>query len=148
MKLDVLSMGGIGVLAMVGPTLVDLLWDDRYADAGWMLRVLCVRAATRAVFQPADTCLVAMGHTKFSFLNNVARTVMLYAGIPIGWHLGGVAGVIWAVAISDLPGVFILWPKLRAEGVFRVEREALSWIYFAVGLGLGYGLVQMYGWIV
>lgn len=148
LRLDVLSLGGIGVLAMVGPTLVDLLWDDRYVDAGWMLRVLCVRAAMRSVFQPADTCLIAMGHTKLSFLNNIARTVMLYAGIPIGWYLGGIVGVIWAVAISDLPGVFILWPKLRAEGVLRLERELLSWGYFGAGLGLGYGLVKLYSWVV
>lgn len=148
MRLDVLSMGGIGTLAMVGPTLVDLLWDERYTDAGWMLRVLCVRAAMRATFQPADTCLVAMGHTKFSFFNNIARTIMLYGGIPIGWAMGGTVGVIWAVAISDLPGIFILWPKMRAEGIFRIERELLSWAYFAAGLGLGWTLVQLYEWVV
>lgn len=148
LRLDVLSMGGIGILAMIGPTLVDLLWDERYADAGWMLRVLCVRAAMRAVFQPADTCLIAMGHTKLSFFNNIARTVMLYAGIPIGWYLDGIVGVLWAVAISDLPGIFILWPKLRAERVFRFDRELVSWAYFAAGLGLGYGLVRLYGWVV
>ena len=148
LRLDALSLGGIGILAVAGPTVVDVLWDERYEDAGWMLRVLCVRAAMRSVLQPADTCLVAMGHTKFSFFNNIARTVMLYAGIPLGWHFGGTVGVIWAVALSDLPGIFILWPKMRAEGVFRFSREVLTWLYFAGGLALGYGLVLMYEWIV
>ncbi|MEM9071941.1 MAG: oligosaccharide flippase family protein [Myxococcota bacterium] len=147
LRLDALAMIAIGTLAMVGPWIVDLLWDSRYANAGWMLQILCARAAMRVVFQPADTCLVALGQTKYSFLNNVARTVMLYGGIPIGYAWAGTPGVVWAVALSELPGALILWPRLARERILRLDREALAWVFFAAGLGFGYVLNLLLEWI-
>jgi hypothetical protein len=34
--------------------------------------------------------------------------------------------------------VVVLWPQLRALGILRLEREALAWAWFALGLAVGY----------
>lgn len=140
LRLDFLALGGVGVLFMLGPRIIDFLWDDRYHEAGWMLQILCVKAATRSVFDPADKCLVALGRVRTSFINNAARTVFLFAGVPLGWHLFGESGVIWGVVLSDLPCAFILWTALWREKVLRLDRELLAWGFFALGLGVGFGL--------
>jgi len=140
LRLDLLSMGGIGVLAMIGPTLVELLWDERYHGAGWMLQLLCLKGATRSIFDPAEKCLMSLGLVKLTFFNNLARTIWLFAGVPIGWHVAEHAGVVWAVATTDVPSALILWPALFQQKVLRIERELLSWVYFGVGLGAGYGI--------
>ncbi|MBX3247189.1 MAG: oligosaccharide flippase family protein [Myxococcales bacterium] len=140
LRLDLLALGGVGALFMVGPRLIDFLWDDRYHEAGWMLQILCVKAATRSVFDPADKCLVALGRVRTSFINNAARTVFLFAGVPIGWHFLGEEGVVWGVVASDLPCAFILWTALWREKVLRVDRELLAWVFFGAGLGVGFGV--------
>ena len=143
LRLDALAMTAIGLLATVGPWAVHLLWDSRYDDAGWMLQVLCVKAATRTIFVPADYCLMSLGLVKFGFLNNLARTIFLFAGIPIAYHFAGELGVLWTVALSDLPSIFILWPVLYRHGVLRLEREALSWVFFGMGAAVGWPLARL-----
>ncbi len=138
LRLDALTMIAVGFLATLGPFFVHLLWDDRYADAGWMLQILAIKAGTRTVFVPADYCLMSIGLVRFSFFNNLARTVWIFAGIPAGYAIAGEVGVFWAVALSDLPSVFILWPVLARERLLRLDRELLSWVFAAVGAGLGW----------
>jgi O-antigen/teichoic acid export membrane protein len=138
LRLDLLAMTAVGLLATLGPFFVHLLWDDRYADAGWMLQMLAVKAGTRTVFVPADYCLMSVGLVRFGFFNNLARAVFIFAGIPIGYSIAGEVGVIWAVALSDLPSAFILWPVLAREKLLRLDRELLSWVFAAVGAGLGW----------
>ncbi len=138
LRLDALTMPAVGLLATLGPFFVQLLWDDRYTDAGWMLQILALKAGTRTVFVPADYCLMSIGLVRYGFFNNVARAVFIFAGIPIGYSIGGEVGVFWAVALSDLPSVFILWPVLAREKLLRLDRELLSWVFAAIGAGIGW----------
>jgi len=138
LRLDALAMTAVGLLATLGPFFVELLWDDRYAEAGWMLQILALKAGTRTVFVPADYCLMSIGLVRFGFFNNVARAVFIFAGIPIGYAVGGEVGVFWAVALSDLPSVFILWPILAREKLLRLDRELLSWVFAGAGAGIGW----------
>ena len=140
LRLDALAMTGVGLLATLGPWIVDLLWDERYSDAGWMLQVLAVKAGTRSVFVPADYCLMSVGLVRFGFFNNLARAAFIFAGIPIGHAVAGEVGVLWAVALSDLPSVFILWPVLAKQKLLRLDREALAWVFMLGGCAVGYGL--------
>ncbi len=145
-KFDIVSMGGLGLLMTLGPFFVDLLWDERYHDAKWMLSILAVRGAARAIFGPADSALMSMGMVRFGFANNLARTIFVFAGIPIGHHLAGMAGVVWAMVIAELPGVLILWGPLQKKGVLKLRGEVLSWLYFGVGAGVGWvvnALIEM-----
>ena len=142
---------GVGILVVVGPWFIEFAWDDRYHPAGWMLQILCLRALTRIFVLPADACLISIGQTKMSFFNNVARTVMIFVGIPLGYYLGGdddgPAGVIWAVALADLPSLFILWPKLWSEKILQPKRELLPLLFLGVGLLVGYGILPLLEWI-
>jgi len=138
LRLDALAMPAVGLLATLGPFFVHLLWDDRYADAGWMLQILAIKAGTRTVFVPADYCLMSVGLVRYGFFNNVARAVFIFAGIPIGYSVAGEAGVFWAVALSDLPSVFILWPILAREKLLRLDRELLAWVFAGMGAGIGW----------
>lgn len=45
LRIDAVAQPALGVLAMVGDFVIMLLWDDRYGEAGWMLRILCARVA-------------------------------------------------------------------------------------------------------
>jgi len=138
LRLDALAMTAVGLLATLGPFFVQLLWDERYADAAWMLQILALKAGTRTIFVPADYCLMSIGLVRFGFFNNVARAVWIFAGIPIGHYLAGEVGVFWAVALSDLPSVFVLWPALAREKLLRLDRELLAWVFAAFGAGLGW----------
>jgi len=47
--LDAISLPALGVLAMAGAELIHLLYDQRYASAGWILRLLALRVAMPSI---------------------------------------------------------------------------------------------------
>src|SRR5215469_431110 len=56
--------GGLGMLVpismlmVLGTRIVDVLYDHRYHEAGWMFQVLCVRLLIVAVVSNGESCLV------------------------------------------------------------------------------------------
>jgi O-antigen/teichoic acid export membrane protein len=136
-RLDVLSMSATGFLAGAGAWLIHLLWDERYADAGWILEILCVRVALTVVIGPTETCLFALGQTRYGFLRAVARFVAAAILVPAGWLLGGVRGVIWGTVATEAATALAIWPAARRHGVLRLRRELLAVAIFVVAFVAG-----------
>ena len=137
LRLDAVSMVGTGLLAGMGGWIITTLWDDRYKDASWILRILCIKVAVSCIVGPGETCLFSLGHTRYGFWRSVCRLVATLAGMPLGWHFGGVVGVIWASVAAEVPAFFVVWPKLAQLKILRVRRELLSVAIFVVALGFG-----------
>jgi O-antigen/teichoic acid export membrane protein len=132
LRLDLLSMSATGLLAGTGAWLVHTLWDDRYANAAWIVQVLCIRVAIGLIVSPTETCLFALGQTRYLFARSVTRLLGTLVLIPVGWYLAGVKGVIWATVCAEVPTVLAVWPRSRALGILRLRRELL-----AVGIFVG-----------
>lgn len=143
-RLDPLSMTAAGFLAGVGGWIVRTLWDRRYVDAGWMLQILCVRVAITLIVSPSETCLFAMGHTRYGFLRSVARLTASLVFIPAGWYLAGVRGVMWGTVVTELATVLAIWPKFAELGILRPKWELRAVALF--GLALAAGLLVR-GWL-
>lgn len=137
LRLDLAVLPAMGMLSMLGDFLIQFMWDERYADAGWMLRILCLRIATACAMQPCEVCLVATGASRFGFGRSVARMIGVMIGIPLGYHFGGMEGLVWGVALSELPAALVLWPAAARRGLFRLSRELLSVLLYGLGLLAG-----------
>lgn len=140
LRIDAVALTALGGLAMLGDVVVDLLWDARYAEAGWMLRVLCLRVAVACVMLPCEVCLVATGESRFGFARSVITMLAIVVGVPVGYELAGTEGLVWAVALSQLPAVAVLWPAAARRGLFSLPRELLAVGFFAAGALLGTGV--------
>jgi len=135
--LDVLAQGGLGLLCGVGGWLIRLVWDPRYWGAAWMLPLLCIRGAMSCLVMPTETCLVAMGLARYGFVRSLARGVTVWIAIPLGFFLGGVPGLLWGVALTELPALLLLWISFGRLRMLRVERELLAVLIFLGALALG-----------
>jgi O-antigen/teichoic acid export membrane protein len=143
LAVDGLVVPALGGLAALGPFVVHLLYDKRYADAGWMLRVLAVRVALSCLCAPAQFCLFALGQSRYGFFLNLARVVALAISVPIGYHLSGMVGLIWAVTLSELPALFVVYVGFSAAGLLSLKHEARVPLFYAAGLGLGYAVLLL-----
>jgi O-antigen/teichoic acid export membrane protein len=140
LRTDLLAVPALGALAVLGDDVVRLLYDERYAEAGWILQALCLRVAMSCILDPCETCLFALGHTRYGFLSNVAMTAWIWIAIPVGWWLAGLEGLVIATSLSGVPILVTLWPAFRRLGLLRPEREAIAIAGFAAGAGLGWSL--------
>jgi O-antigen/teichoic acid export membrane protein len=134
----------IAAMMILGNRIVGLLYDQRYHDAGWMLQVLSVRLIIVAIVSHGESCLVALGHPKYSFAENLCRTLAIFVAIPIGWSLAGIKGVIWVVALSEIPPLIVIWIGLIRHRVFSVSAELRSLLFVGLGALVGLGILHFW----
>ena len=66
---------------------------------------------------------------------------MILLGVPIGWHLLGIRGVLWAVALSEVPAMAVVWHGMVKENLLSLKMELRSVVFFSLGLAVGYALL-------
>jgi O-antigen/teichoic acid export membrane protein len=135
---DAVVLPALAGLSVLGPAVVHLLYGKPYYDAGWMLRILSVRVAISALTAPYQFCLFAIGESGYGFFLNLARTLALVVGIPVGYSLNGVDGLVWSVAISEVPALIVVYWGFARHGLASPKHEARVPVFYAAGLALGY----------
>lgn len=146
LRMDLLTMLPLGILAVVSQKIVDLLFDHRYVAAGWMLQALCIRAAMTCMLAPVETYLFSVGSSKYGFYRDLARSAWVLIGIPIGWAWWGLNGVVWIVALSELPVAAVLWLGFFRLGCMRPLRELIGPSAFLAGVLAGMAGLRFMLW--
>jgi len=142
--LDALLILPVGALMVLSNSVIEFLYDPRYHEAGWMLQIICVRVLMTPSLTNSETCLIALGRSKYTFVQNVCRSIWMLVCIPLGWSLAGMQGIIWAVALSELPVMAVLWTGLIRNKMFLPIAELRSVLFAAVGAALGYGIKHLF----
>lgn len=138
--MDLLFLSLAGVLGGAGGLIIGLLYDVRYAEAGWILQALSIQVAMNIILTPAETLLFSIGKTFYAFARSFSKAVWILAGIPLSWHLAGLPGVVWCVALAEFPVLFVIWSGLVKERLFRPILELRS---FAI-----WGAATAIAWLV
>jgi O-antigen/teichoic acid export membrane protein len=119
-----------GVLMISGHTLIGLLYDPRYEQAGWMLEVLAV-ALSAIPLRMAASCLLALGLPRLYSHLMAIRVIGLFLLVPLGFHFFDIPGALWAIVMSyfsSLPATIYYMIK---HGLFDLRKELLplpAWI--------------------
>jgi O-antigen/teichoic acid export membrane protein len=92
--LTALAVPILWALIAFGDQLVALLYDQRYQDAGWMVRVLAVGAVATLVSQSAERVLLAEGKSFAHMCVQVFGAVTFTAAAIVGFFVSGVGGMI------------------------------------------------------
>lgn len=113
-------LGGIAGLTLVlGDWVVRLLYDARYAEAGWMLQLLALGLVAMR-YQVLEQMMFARNRPGWVTLGNSLRALALVVLVPPGHALGGVQGAVVAVVVSQFAG----WPVAL---VFKWRQGLMSW---------------------
>jgi O-antigen/teichoic acid export membrane protein len=136
--LDILFLGGAGMLFGCGQTVVDILYDNRYAAAGPMLEILSF-GLFMSRFGVMTSLYIAMGQTRNVGILNCTKAILLFTLVPSCYWLFGFEGALWAIALHALPtlplilylnsrhrlnswifesSVLLIWPLGYAAGLF------------------------------
>jgi O-antigen/teichoic acid export membrane protein len=144
LALDALALPALGALTMLAPVVIHLLYDRRYAAAGWMLQAFAPRVAMTCMLTPCETCLFAQGQPRWGLFRNVTRLGWMLVSLPLGWHFGGLRGLVLAVALSEVPLFFVLWPPFYRAGMLRPGLELRGIGLYAAGLLPGWLIAKAF----
>ncbi|MDX2244337.1 MAG: oligosaccharide flippase family protein, partial [Leptolyngbyaceae cyanobacterium bins.302] len=99
-----------------GKPLIGIMYDPRYADAGWILQILALGSMVATPGTTYGNVLLAQGKTFVMTALMGVQTVIQFACIFVGHWLGGEAGVMIGVAASGwllYPFQAICYARLR-----------------------------------
>ena len=131
-----------GFFATFGQPLINLLYDRRYHDAGWMLQLLSAILLT-IPFRLATQTFLALGLPKLQSNIVLVRLVVLFVGTPVGFHYCGFGGAIAAIVASHFSSIpVIIFYNVR-HGLFdwRRETQLLTFVLGGVCAGIGLALL-------
>ena len=127
-----------GALMASGPTLIGILYDQRYRAAGWMLQILALSLISLPLRLATMTFLVFGAPRMYSHIAGV-RVVALFILVPLGFYSFGLLGALWGSVISLFLCLPLIVVHMKKYGFFELRRE-LMWIP-VIGLGFIIGRV-------
>jgi O-antigen/teichoic acid export membrane protein len=136
-----------GFLMTFGQTLIGLLYDRRYHDAGWILEVSATILLT-VPFRLATHSFLAMGMPRLQSDIIGVRLISLILATFIGFKFFGFQGALWGIVFSHLSYIpIIVYYNIRHH-LFDIRAELYLLAIVPIGLGAGKVCALMVGyWI-
>lgn len=87
-------------LFFFGGWLISLLYDNRYEDAEWMLRILAVNALGQTLDLSYDGVFLATGNTRWMAVLLAAQSAVKFGAMLIGYYLADAHGLVFGLAAA------------------------------------------------
>jgi O-antigen/teichoic acid export membrane protein len=144
---DLMFISAAGFLFAIGPWLVGLMYDPRYAEAGTILQILSF-ALIVARYGVSAGAYLALKAPHAQAAMNLVRVVAFFVLVPLVYSLYGVHGAYWAIALSPAAIAPVVWWFDRRYGLLSWRHEVLTLAVWPLGWGLGLALVGAAGWLM
>jgi O-antigen/teichoic acid export membrane protein len=155
MKLVLASAAIVGIGIGVSDWVIALLYDARYAQAGWMLSLLLIASWISILSNLNEGMLMGSSKPTYESGANVIRFAILGIGLLFGYGWIGFAGAIGAMMLAELGRyLFVLYGqhrmKLSFAGQDLLATAAMIgvcalWVFtrFELGFGTPWDLIEM-----
>jgi O-antigen/teichoic acid export membrane protein len=145
----------LAALVTLGDLVITVLYNEKYAQAIWMMPILCFGIWFSVLFNSMSNVLVAVNKPLYTAHCYTVRLVIIAIILPVGFYVWGLPGAIVAIALSDFPPYLVnLW-GLRQEKLSCLWQDVEFSIYFfgflaiclatRYGLGFGYPIQRLIG---
>jgi len=121
-----------GILMFSGQSMIALLYDHRYWQAGWMLQIIAVALVT-IPFRVAKECLLSLGLPRLYAQLIAIRVVSLFLVMPLGFHYFGLPGALWGFVASYFSSIPMSVYYNIKYGLFDLSKELMLLPAWLVG---------------
>jgi O-antigen/teichoic acid export membrane protein len=127
----------IAGLAGGGVAAVRLLYDERYAEAGWIIQLLALGSWFAVLESTNSAALLARGQAKWVAASNAGKLAGMVALIPIGFALGGFVGAVAGLAASDVVKYAVSAVAATRGGLrgWPQDVRLSAWVFVTAWLG-------------
>jgi O-antigen/teichoic acid export membrane protein len=129
-----------GLLVATGPLIVQILFDQRYHEAGKMVQFLAVALAMFPV-QMIGSAFTASGEPYVGAIVSIVRAASLVTCLVAGYLINGMWGALSGIAIHGLIPSTAILIFAHQRGWISVYRELGAMMVFIVGVIIGEGFL-------
>ena len=158
-RLKVLLLLAVGMSLAIATAdfLIRIMYDSRYAAAGWMLPFLLIGAWFYILGNLNKAALLGIGKSEYSAISDSVKLGYVMVFVTLGFTKGGVPGVIVVMATIDLCRYgAILFGQVRERFSFGTQDFGLTiilfiligfwqWLRWIVGLGTSFQSLPIAG---
>lgn len=132
--------GLLSLLGLLGPWIIALLYDPRYASAGAMMVVMALGFLPQAVGITYDRAALAAGDSRGAFVYSGIRALLQAGLLVLGFQLAGLLGGLASYGIAML---------LSHPVLIRLARRHHAWDgpHDMAFLGAGLGVTALALWL-
>lgn len=143
---DLLFISVAGFTFAVGPWLVGVMYDPRYAEAGPILQILSF-VLIFARYGVSTSAYLALQAPHAQAVMNLVRLAAFLAIVPIAYKTHGVQGAYWAIALHPFSIVPVVWWFDRRFGIASWRHEVMTLAVWPLGFAVGHAFVAAAGWV-
>ena len=126
-----------GLLFTSGQTIIHILYDSRYEEAGWMLNVLALSLIALR-YNLADQSYLALGKPKMMTMLSLTRTIALFVFLPIAYNQFGLHGAILAIVGSYFSSFPMAIYYKKTHQLLDIKKELITIPMIFVGMVCGF----------
>jgi lipopolysaccharide exporter len=121
----------LGALSGASFLFFDVLYDERYLNAGFYLALLLVTPIMTLITYPSEATLIVYGQVKATLTANIIRLVWFFCGVLGSYFWWGKNGLLLTISLMEVcPAVYMLY-RLKVYGAVRILSE-MSYVCSAI----------------
>lgn len=136
---------GLGCFVAVSDAMVNLLYDQRYGNAGIILPVLLLGVWLAILCVVNDSILLGTGKPAYTTGANAAKLATLVVGIPIAFHYEGLLGAVLVLNAGEAVRYVVLWCFGRRQHLGFGRDDLALTILFLITILVGRKLLFSIG---
>jgi O-antigen/teichoic acid export membrane protein len=136
-----------GFLMTFGQTLINLLYDRRYEQVGWMLELVSPFLLT-IPFRLAIHSFLALGMPKLQSHIILVRLIFLFLVTPVAFHFFGLVGALFGIVLSYFTSLPVVIVYNIRFGLFNLRKESYLLLFVLAGLAAGMAMKAILGSLI
>jgi O-antigen/teichoic acid export membrane protein len=121
-------------MAAGGQVIFNILYDQRYQDGGWMVRIIALGVWVQMLEQICSSALLAKGQSRWMPVTGVVKLVAVLVFIPIGYRLGAFPGALIGYTTASVPAYLTSAYAAHRHGLRAAGRDAAysGWLVLSI----------------
>ena len=120
----------MGAFLALSTPIVRLLYDVRYAGAGWILPVLVIGSWFGILTSANDSILMGLARPAYPALSNAAKLITYLVGVPLAFYYYGFVAAVAVISAGEIVKYVALWILSHKEHLQFGRDDAVLTIAF------------------
>jgi len=136
LPIDGIALVTAGFLFIAGHHFIDILYDDRYKQAGYMIEILSLMLIAERYYL-TEQCFIALGKPSYLVPMMIPRVLILFILLPIIYEKYGIYGALWVIALNRIAELPILFYFKIKTSLFNIYKEVYFLLFIFIGVCMG-----------
>jgi O-antigen/teichoic acid export membrane protein len=139
LRTSFLSAAGLicAILVAAGPSIIEVMYDERYHEAGWMLQYLTLGSWLTLVQSTYGAAHLASARARWVAAASFMKIVGIVVLVTIGYRTGGFEGAVLGYSASEFLRYLVLAFGGRVMNLPGLGQDVMLSSYVALSAALG-----------